>query len=127
VLSLPNDVLFDSGRVQIKPAGRDALAEVSAALKPLNERHFQVAGHTDNVLIDNARFASNWELSTQRAVEVVRFMTAQGVAPEALSAAGYSEYDPVAPNATPEGKAKNRRVEITLVPNVDELVRVPER
>lgn len=127
VLALPNDVLFDSGRVQIKPAGRDALVEVAAALKPLGERHFQVAGHTDNVPIDNARFASNWELSTQRAVEVVRLMMAQGVAPEALSAAGYSEYDPVAPNATPEGKAKNRRIEITLVPNVDELVRVPER
>jgi chemotaxis protein MotB len=127
VLALSTDVLFDSGRVQIKPAGRDALVEVAAALKPMGDRHFQVAGHTDNVPIDNARFASNWELSTQRAVEVVRLMIAQGVAAEALSAAGYSEYDPVAPNATPEGKAKNRRIEITLVPNVDELVRVPER
>ncbi|HEU4537445.1 MAG TPA: OmpA family protein [Polyangiaceae bacterium] len=127
VLVLPNDVLFDSGRVQVKPAGRDALTEVAAALKPMGDRHFQVAGHTDNVPIDNARFASNWELSTQRAVEVVRLMVGQGVAAEALSAAGYSEYDPVASNASPEGKAKNRRIEITLVPNVDELVRVPER
>jgi chemotaxis protein MotB len=127
VLVLPNDVLFDSGRVQIKPAGRDALAEVASALKPLSARHFQVAGHTDNVPIENARFASNWELSTQRAVEVVRFLMTRGVPPEMLSAAGYGEYDPVASNGAPEGKAKNRRIEITLVPNVDELVRVPER
>lgn len=127
VLVLPNDVLFDSGRVQIKPVGRDALTEVAAALRPMTDRHFQVAGHTDNVPIDNARFASNWELSTQRAVEVVRLLIAQGVAPEALSAAGYGEYDPVAPNDAHEGKAKNRRIEITIVPNVDEFVRVPER
>ena len=96
-----------------------------ASFRTIGDRKFQVAGDTDNVPIHNERFASNWELSTARAVEVVRFLIAQGVRPELLSAAGYGEFDPVAPNEDAGGRAKNRRIEITLQPNIDELVYVP--
>ncbi len=126
VLQLPNDVLFDTGRVQIKPSGQEALKQVAAVLTTLGDRRFQVTGHTDNVPISNEHYRSNWELSTGRGLEVVRFLIVQGVPPHALAAAGYSEFDPVASNDTPEGRQKNRRIEIALQPNVDEIVAVPE-
>jgi outer membrane protein OmpA-like peptidoglycan-associated protein len=126
VLQLPSDVLFESGRVDIRPRGQAALKLVAAVLKTLDGRHFQIAGHTDNVPIETVRYPSNWELSTARGVEVVRFLTAQGVAPAVLAAAGYGEFDPVAPNDDAKGRARNRRIEITLQPNVDEIVSVPD-
>jgi chemotaxis protein MotB len=125
VLQLPNDVLFDSGQTAIKPAGRDALVRVAHVLQTVQGRTFQVAGHTDNVPIDTPRFASNWDLSTARGVEVVKLLVARGVAPQALSAAGYGEFDPIAGNDSSEGRSKNRRIEITLQPNLDELVSAP--
>jgi chemotaxis protein MotB len=125
VIVLPNDVLFDSGQTQIKPAGKDALAQIGRVLKTVTGRSFQVAGDTDNVPIQTVRFPSNWELSTARAVEVVKLLVAQGVDPKALSAAGYGEFDPVASNDAPDGRAKNRRIEITLQPDLDELVAAP--
>ncbi|MEM1033344.1 MAG: OmpA family protein [Myxococcota bacterium] len=125
VLQLRNEVLFDPGRVDIKPAGKDALKEVATILTTLEQRKLQVAGHTDNVPISTGRFPSNWELSTARAVNVVKFLVEQGVAPGELSAAGYGEYDPVASNDDRAGKAKNRRIEIVLQPNIAELVQVP--
>lgn len=126
VLQLSTDVLFDSGRTEIKRDGKTALAQVAAVLKTLSGRKFQVAGHTDNLPIHTERFPSNWELSTARAVEVVRFLVSEGVKPETVSAAGYGEFDPVATNDNDGGRSKNRRIEITLQPNIDELVAVPE-
>jgi chemotaxis protein MotB len=126
ILQLPNDVLFDSGQAAVKQDGQRALAQVAGVLKTLTGRKFQVAGHTDNVPIDRAKFASNWELSTARAVAVVRFLVSQGVASEALSAAGYGEFAPLVPNDSVEHKAKNRRIEISLVPAMDELVNLPD-
>jgi chemotaxis protein MotB len=125
VLQLPNDVLFDSGMTVLKPAGKEALVQVAQVLKSVAGRKFQVAGHTDNVPIQTARFPSNWELSTARAVEVVKLLSAQGVDPKSLSAAGYGEFDPVAANDAADGRSKNRRIEITLQPNLDELVAAP--
>jgi chemotaxis protein MotB len=125
VLQLPNDVLFDSGQTAIKPAGKDALVQVAQVLKTVAGRKFQVAGNTDNVPIQTPRFPSNWELSTARAVEVVKLLVTQGVDAKSLSAAGYGEFDPVASNDATDGRAKNRRIEITLQPNLDELVAAP--
>ena len=125
VLQLHNDVLFDVGASDVKPAGKTALAEVAATLRGVGGKRFQVAGHTDNQPITTDKkklFPTNWELSTARAIAVVKLLTSEGVDPTALSAAGYSQYDPVAPNGTPDGQAKNRRIEITLVPNVAGLV-----
>ena len=126
VIQLPNDVLFDSGQTAIKPAGRDALSQLAKVLVSVKGRAFQVGGHTDNVPIQTSRFPSNWELSTARAVEVVKLLVASGVDPHELSAAGYGEFDPIASNDQPDGRAKNRRIEITLQPNLDELVTAPE-
>jgi chemotaxis protein MotB len=129
VIRLPDDVLFDSGSVEIKPRGRAALHAVASVIKPIaSDRHFQVAGHTDNVPIGRALpYASNWDLSTARAVRVVKFLLEDGVTPAALSAAGYADVDPVASNGTADGRHRNRRTEITLLPNIDEIVRVPEK
>jgi chemotaxis protein MotB len=126
VIQLSNDVLFDSGQTAIKPGGKEALMQVAKVLATVRGRGFQVAGHTDNVPIQTARFPSNWELSTARAVEVVKLLLTHGVSPQAVSAAGYGEFDPIAGNDSPDGKAKNRRIEITLQPNLDELVAAPQ-
>jgi len=126
VLSLRNDVLFDEGKTDLKPAGKQALADVAQALRTVSSRSFQVAGHTDNLPIKSKEFPSNWELSTARAVVVVKFLSGQGVNPSALSAAGYGEFDPVAANTDAANRTKNRRIEISLVPNIEELISLPE-
>ena len=127
VLSLHNDVLFDEGKTDLKPEGKQALAEIGQALKTVSARSFQVSGHTDNLPIKNKEpFASNWELSTARAVVVVKFLADKGVNPAVLSAAGYGEFDPVAANGDAASRSKNRRIEISLVPNIEELISIPE-
>ena len=80
-----------------------------------------MAGHTDNLPIKTARFPSNWELSTGRAVEVAKLLAAGGMKPELVGAAGYAEFAPLAGNETPEGRAQNRRIEIILEPNLSDL------
>jgi chemotaxis protein MotB len=94
---------------------------VAQVLATIGDRRFMVSGHTDNVPIKTARFPSNWELSTARAVEVVQLLVAGGMKPTVLGAAGYGENDPVATNDTPEHKAQNRRIEIVLEPNLSDL------
>ncbi len=126
VIQLPNDILFDSGSAEVKPAGRGTLKKVADVLATIKDRKFQVAGHTDDVPIASTRYPSNWDLSTARAVEVVKILIAAGLRPQTLSAAGYGEFDPIAPNDGPASRAKNRRIEITLVPNLDELYSIPE-
>jgi len=126
ILALPNDVLFDSGKTEIKPDGKTAIKSLAKVLVTLKDRRFQVAGHTDNVPIHTSQFPSNWELSTARAVEVVKVLAGEGMPTKQLSAAGYGEFDPIAANDLPDQRAKNRRIEITLQPNVDEMVAVPE-
>ncbi|HET9752956.1 MAG TPA: OmpA family protein [Myxococcales bacterium] len=121
LISLPNDVLFDSGSATIKKAGQDALAQVAQALAEFSDRQFLVAGHTDDRAIHTARFPSNWELSTARAVTVTRFLVSKGMKPEQLGALGYGEFDPVVPNDSEENRALNRRIEIQLQPNLSEL------
>jgi chemotaxis protein MotB len=120
LLVLPNDILFDSGKTDLKPEGKEALAKVAKVLAGM-DRHFLVAGHTDNLPIKTRKFRSNWELSTQRAVEVVRLLIDNGMKPSQVGAAGYAEYDPAADNATPEGQRQNRRIEIVVEPNLSEL------
>jgi len=126
VLALPTDVLFDSGKAKLSARGREAIAQLSAVLATLKGRRFQVAGHTDSEPIRYSGFESNWELSNARALQVVRVMVESSVSPSMLSAAGYAEFDPVAANDTAEQKSKNRRIEITLQPNIDELVALPQ-
>jgi len=126
VLVLPNDVLFDSGKGSVKPNGRETLGLVAAALATIPGRRFQVSGHTDNEPIRFSGFTSNWQLSSERALAVVSLLIQSGMRADSLSAAGYGEFDPVAGNDTTEGKARNRRTEIVLQPNIDELVAIPQ-
>ena len=125
VIQLPDDVLFDPGRAELKQDGQSALAEVALILGDF-DRSYLIAGHTDNVPISSKRFGSNWELSTARAVEVVTFLQDQGVSPKKLAAAGYGEFDPVASNETKASRALNRRIEIILMPNLNELPAIPQ-
>lgn len=123
MLKLPDDILFPSGQKRLKKGGQEALAEVATVLaEAATDREFLVAGHTDNVpLRRGGRFKSNWELSTARATEVVKLLIKQGVLPERLAAAGYGEYDPIADNSTEEGREKNRRLEIILLPRIEDV------
>ena len=126
LIALPNDVLFDSGKTNIKTDGQTALAQVAKVLATIPDRNFLVAGDTDDVPIHTARFPSNWELSTARAVEVTKFLIANGMRPQVLAAAGYGEFDPVVANDSPEHRAQNRRIEIVLQPNLADLPSLDE-
>jgi chemotaxis protein MotB len=121
VVELAENILFDSGKADLKVDGETALTEVAGVLSSIKDRDFQIAGHTDNVPIKSRKFPSNWELSTARAVTVTRYLGAHGVDGARLSAAGYAETQPVASNDDDTGRAQNRRIEIVLMPNLDEL------
>jgi chemotaxis protein MotB len=118
-VNILDHVLFDSGEAELKPAGAAVLRKVAAVLAQHPNIKVHVIGHTDNVPIKAAarnRFPSNWELSTTRATAAVRFLTEfAGVDPRRLGAVGYGEFRPVADNATPEGRARNRRIAITIL------------
>ena len=115
VISLANTSFFDLGEATLRPEAYKTLRTIAGTLA-FEKRAIMVEGHTDNVPITTARFPSNWELSTLRATTVVRtLITDFKLPPKRLSAAGYGEYYPVASNATPEGRAKNRRVDIVIL------------
>jgi chemotaxis protein MotB len=124
LVKLGDAILFDPGQATLKSDGQRALRQVAQALKEIADRDFLVAGHTDNRPIKNSPFASNWELSTARAVNVVRFLQGEGVDPRRLAAAGYSEFDALAENDTPDNRALNRRIEVVVMPRIDELPQI---
>lgn len=126
VIVMANEFLFDQGSVYIRPVGQDVLSQIATVFIGIPARRFQVAGHTDNVPINIPGVASNWELSALRAVQCVKLLVGKGVPATMLSAAGYGEFDPVGDNGTPDGQAKNRRIEITLQPNMDDLIAIPD-
>lgn len=121
IIALPNDILFDSGKTDVKSDGKAALTKVAQVLATVTDRDFLVAGHTDDLPIKTAQFPSNWELSTRRAVEVVKFLIEKGMKPKVLAAAGYGEFDPAVANDSTEHRAQNRRIEIVLQPNLSDL------
>ncbi|MCK5807759.1 OmpA family protein [bacterium] len=121
IVSLSSDILFPSGRTTLTDDGKAAIAELSATLSTLDNRAFLVVGHSDSSPIRTKRYPSNWELSSQRAIEVVRLMVENEVKPEMLTAGGAAEFDPLVDNDTLENKAQNRRVEIIFLPKIDEL------
>jgi len=121
LVKLGDAILFDPGQATLKLSGQIALAKVAQALKDIPDRDFLVAGHTDNRPIRNSPYLSNWELSTARAVTVVRFLQSEGLDPRHLAAAGYSEFDAVTNNDTNESRAQNRRIEVVVMPRIDEL------
>jgi len=114
-VEVAEQLFFDSGKAALKDTGKDVLKKVSEALKGYDDKMVRVVGHTDNVPIATAQFPSNWELSAARATTVVRFLQANGMPPERLTASGRGEFSPVASNDDADGRRKNRRIEITLI------------
>lgn len=111
-------ILFDSGKADVKPEGLGILNKMVETLKSVSDKAIRIEGHTDDVQITGAlarTFPTNWELSAARAINVARFLQEQGIDPRNLSAAAFAEHKPVADNNTKEGRAKNRRIELTLV------------
>jgi chemotaxis protein MotB len=118
-VNIPEVVFFDSGKTMIKESGKEVLKKIASALKKLPEKAVRVEGHTDNVPIGadlKDRFQTNWELGALRATNVVRYLVDElGVNADRLSAASFSQYRPVAPNKTEEGRAQNRRIEFVII------------
>lgn len=113
-LSLGEGVLFDSGKAEVKETGIPVFESLAKdMLSSANE--IRVEGHTDNVPIRGGGYKSNWELSMARAYAVIKQLEAAGVDPKRISGVGYGEYRPIGDNKTPEGRAKNRRIEISLL------------
>jgi chemotaxis protein MotB len=115
IVSLPQEAAFATGSTEPSAEARDLISRVAAAVAPT--RHaIRIEGHTDNVPIRTARYASNWELSTARASAVVAFLVeSQAFDPRRLSAAGYGEFHPRVPNDTSGNRARNRRIDIVIL------------
>lgn len=125
-VNMVDSILFASGSAKIKKAGLEVLKRVADIVKEITDKEIEVEGHTDNIPISSRikkHFASNWELSTARAVTVVRFLQEHGIDGERLTAVGHGEFRPIASNATREGRAQNRRIQIVLVPKVQHIVK----
>jgi chemotaxis protein MotB len=117
VITFVAEVLFDSGKAQLRNSALSSLDKVSGILKDeVPNNRIAVEGHTDNVPITKSKWASNWELSSHRALSVVEYLVSQGLNPDKLSATGYGEFQPVESNDTASGRKKNRRVEIIIMP-----------
>ena len=117
-VDVAEQLFFDSGRATLKETGKEVLKKVADAIKSYEDKAIRVIGHTDNIPISGALqkvYATNWELSSARATTVVRFLQESGIAPERMVATGRAEYAPVAANDSPEGRQKNRRIEITQI------------
>jgi chemotaxis protein MotB len=133
VISLPGDVLFASGSDKLRKRGEKVLGEVAQVIRSdaqLSKRYFQIAGHTDNQPLHGGPFKDNWGLSAMRARSVLVYLISPvgskggggGLSPRHLDAAGYGDTDPVASNASPQGRQQNRRVELVLEPDVSEML-----
>jgi chemotaxis protein MotB len=130
LIQLPGDVLFDSGSAVLRKEGKEILKQVAEVVHndaQLSAREFQVAGHTDSKPLKGGPFVDNWGLSAMRARTVVEYLTLPGdqggdLNPKKWSAAGYADTDPVAPNDTDDNRKKNRRVELVIQPDVEEML-----
>ena len=122
VITLTSDILFDSGKADIKPEAYPILDKVAYILKDkISDRNVGIEGHTDNQPIKYSGWKSNWELSLARAVNVLHYLEKKGVPPQRLTAIGYGEYRPIADNDSPEGRRRNRRVEIVILPELKKV------
>jgi chemotaxis protein MotB len=124
-IGMPDATLFEPGRADLKPDGEKLLRELAGTMKQVN-RDFLVACHSDNQpLPKTSLFKSGWELTLARSIAIVRFFQGEGVDPRHLGAAGYSEFNFIADNSDEAGRAQNRRVELIVMPNADELLPLP--
>ncbi|MGD0170264.1 MAG: OmpA family protein [Smithella sp.] len=118
-MDVVDKILFDSGESKVKKEGLDVLKRVVDILKNVKDKNIRIEGHTDNVQIAGKLakiYPTNWELSAARAINVAKYLQQQGIDPKILSSTAFGEYQPLADNDTPEGRAKNRRIAIILLP-----------
>ncbi len=121
-VSLSEKLLFKSGSAEVDPKGKEAIGQLATVLKANSDIGVLVEGHTDSIPIASGRFKDNWELSTARATSIVRLLTVDhDLRPQSVTAAGRSEFVPVASNTDADGRARNRRTEIILTPDLKEL------
>ncbi|MFO8032327.1 MAG: flagellar motor protein MotB [Desulfohalobiaceae bacterium] len=114
-VEVPGDVLFDSGQAELVPEGQEVLQDLKDFFVQHPEQKINIEGHTDNVQPGSqSRFKDNWELSSMRAVNVLRYMLELGLEPGRMTATGFADLDPVVPNTSKENRSRNRRVEFVL-------------
>jgi len=127
-VSLAEQLLFASGSTEVDAKGVTALQQLAKALKDQRDIHIMVEGHTDNVPISKKSqyMSDNWDLSVMRATAITKILTKGGLSPKQITAAGKGEFSPLAPNDSQSNKQKNRRTEIIITPNLDELFKILE-
>jgi len=123
-VSMENKLLFNSGSWAVGTQGKKAVEQLASVLSQNKDINVLIEGHTDNVPYTGTTIIDNWDLSVKRATAIVRILENKGVSQTQITAAGRSEYIPVGTNETKEGKAKNRRIEIILAPNLDEISKI---
>ena len=123
-VSMENKLLFNSGSWAVGTQGKKAVEQLASVLSQNKDINVLIEGHTDNVPYTGTTIIDNWDLSVKRATAIVRILENKGVSQTQITAAGRSEYVPVGTNETNEGKAKNRRIEIILAPNLDEISKI---
>ena len=122
-ISMMESLLFPSGSAEVNPKGKEALSKVATVLNTSKDINIDIEGHTDSLPIHTVKYADNWALSTARATSIAHVLIDEyHVIPGKLIASGRSQYDPVATNSTPDGRAQNRRTEIILEPKLEELM-----
>lgn len=127
-VSLAEQLLFASGSTEVDAKGVTALQQLAKAVKDQRDINIMVEGHTDNVPISRKSqyMQDNWDLSVMRATSITKILTKAGVSPKQITASGRGEFVPLAANDTPQNKQKNRRTEIIITPNLDELFKILE-
>lgn len=127
-VSLAEQLLFASGSTEVDPKGVNALQQLAKAIKDQHDINILIEGHTDNVPISRKSqyMQDNWDLSVMRATAITRILVRAGVSPKQITASGKGEYSPLAPNDSPANRQKNRRTEIIITPNLDELFKILE-
>lgn len=125
-VSLAEQLLFESGSIEVDPKGVSALQQLARAVKDQKDIQIMVEGHTDNVQFAKKvqYMQDNWDLSVLRATSITKILTKAGVSPGQITSAGKGEYSPIAPNDNAQNKQKNRRTEIIITPNLDELFKI---
>lgn len=125
VVQIPRDVLFAPSKFKLTDRGKETLRSIASSLDDVEKHRILVAGHTDNVPVSkkSVSFEDNWELSSMRALSSTELLVNSGVSQDHLAAAGFGSSDPIASNDTEASRAKNRRVELMLVPDLNEIIK----
>lgn len=121
ILALPSDVLFESASAKLSEKGHSTVVKTANILSAIQDKKYQIEGHTDNVPIHSSKYPSNWELASARSITVLKTMVEAGLASDRISAASFAETRPILSNNSDEDRKLNRRIEIAIVPDLSGL------